>query len=142
MDTQEPLTVYVPADGSLPTILAGSGIVGSPLDGNGRIRLDYEGNKYRAANIVTFADRVYHAAGRHLVNYPTVARMVITPERVLPVATFDGDRVQIDGCGQISDGLALFRLAQWIDAGRNIGGKFRPNSEILTAELQRTGVIR
>ena len=53
----------------------GSGIVGSPSeDVSGQFRIDFEGNLYGAENLKTYWDRLFHAAGRHVTGYPTVAR--------------------------------------------------------------------
>lgn len=139
MQLDPPLTVYVPAASALPLILHGSGIVGSPApEGNGRVRIDFEGDKYDSASIVTFADKVLIAAGRHVENYPTVARMHVRPTDLYAVATFDGSRVQIDGHGEMSDGRALYKLAEWLDCGRVFGGQFRPNGDQLAADLLLT----
>ena len=53
----------------------GSGIVGSPSeDRSGLVRIDFEGNLYGALNLASYRDRLFHAAGRHVTGYPTVAR--------------------------------------------------------------------
>lgn len=49
----------------------------------------FEGNIYSTGNIVTFADRVYHAADRLVANYPTVAKSVVKVEALLEVGVFD-----------------------------------------------------
>lgn len=88
------LPVFVPReDASLQeTIEPGSGIVGSRRE-DGRVRIDYEGNLYGAANITTFADRVYHAASRHTAHegrgYPTRARQVVERDELVQVGCFD-----------------------------------------------------
>jgi hypothetical protein len=111
------LPVYVPADGTLSTILPKSGIVGSPahewFDSSERndlhrVVVDYEGNRFNAANIVTFADRVRHAAGRHTEHYPTVARAVVTEDEVVRVATFDAEADLV-----VVENLAA--LTAWLD---------------------------
>ena len=83
------LTLYVPAAGAAfgAMVLPGSAIVGSP-DGD-RIRIDYEGNRYRSANLVTFADRARQAAGRHLERYPTIARAWVAPANLVVVGTYE-----------------------------------------------------
>lgn len=87
------LAVFVPAFPTAPiaTIVArGSAIVGFVGgDGVGRITVDYEGAIYGQANIKTYADRALHAAGRHLQNYPTVARAVVRRSELLQVGWFD-----------------------------------------------------
>lgn len=84
------LTVYVPAP-TAPiryTIATRSGIVGTPKD-DGQVRIDYEGNLHGASNIVTFADRVAQAAGRHTTNYPTIARAWVPSTNLVPVGRWD-----------------------------------------------------
>jgi hypothetical protein len=92
------LTMYVPKPGApiAATIDPGSGIVGS-----GRMRsrfkedntcpricIDYEGNRNHAANIVTWEDKVFHAAGRHIAQYPTIARAWPRGEDLIEVGMF------------------------------------------------------
>jgi hypothetical protein len=61
-----------------------------------RLILDFEGNRYRASNIVTFADRCVHAAGRHKQHYPTVARIMVKAEEVVRVGSFDLEREEVE----------------------------------------------
>lgn len=84
------VTVYLPASSSHPMIDAGSGIVGTPLEGD-RVLVDYEGNRYGARNMVVWADRVSHAHGRHQDRYPTVARASLRSTDLVEVADFDTD---------------------------------------------------
>jgi hypothetical protein len=94
------LTLYVPASmeswmGRL--ILLASAIVGSPAGplpalaecAGGRIRIDYEGNKYGSAGLKTYAERVYKAANRHITQYPTIARMWVPPAALVEVGVVD-----------------------------------------------------
>src|SRR5262245_35255897 len=67
----------------------GSGIVGQYDGGAERVLLHFEGNLYDAFNIVTYADRVIHAAGRLLMDYPTVAKAKVPPAMIVRVGTFD-----------------------------------------------------
>lgn len=93
------MNVYVPAPGWVTTIDRGSGIVNDPnvwATNGGRIVVDYEGNRFGASNIVTFADRVMIAAGRHTERYPTIARSALVPESLIRVGTYDGIRVDLD----------------------------------------------
>jgi hypothetical protein len=82
------LTVYVPAGPGLP-IRDGSGIVGSPVAEGARLRIDNEGNVYASPALRTYATRVFHAAGRHLTRYPTVARAWVAPEALRAVGTWN-----------------------------------------------------
>ena len=104
------LVVYAPREGALPQIIRGSGIVGSParLD-PGRVVIDFEGNRYGAANLVTYADRVRQAAGRHRERYPTSARAAVRLDALVPIGVFDGFAVWLDDedCHDL--------LARWLE---------------------------
>ena len=81
--------VYVPRDERLG-IDPRSGVTGVPVSGDAtRVRLDYEGNRFQADNVLTFADRVYHAIGRSHTSYPTIARQVASLEDVVLVGWMD-----------------------------------------------------
>ena len=99
--------VFVPAStnnvgerGVLFGIAPGSGIVGrrALLRGHSEgLVLDYEGGIYQQSNIVTWADKVMHAAGRASTNYPTIARSWVKFEDVLHVGayTLGADTVEV-----------------------------------------------
>lgn len=88
------LNVYVPAHDSplRKTIAARSGIVGR-LAATGpeaqRILIDYEGNLYGSQSLERYEMRLLHAAGRHVTLYPTVARMMVRPDEMIEVGTYD-----------------------------------------------------
>lgn len=67
-----------------------SGIVGQPMKGSeaGRLVIDYEGNRHEASNIITWADRVEHAAGRAATQYPTIARAFVERHEMIEVGTY------------------------------------------------------
>jgi hypothetical protein len=73
------------------TIAPGSGIVRAPNDNArfGASMVYYEGNIYNAANIRDFDERLRHAAGRLVENYPTVAKEAYSPGRFRKVGTYD-----------------------------------------------------
>lgn len=112
------IDVYVPNpdhQGGLQTsgIDPKSAIVGRRMVGHdpeSPVLIYYEGNRYGAANIVTFADRCMLAAGRLIDNAPTVATRLVHCDAVIRVAGYlpDHRRVQVD------DGLSLARLARWL----------------------------
>jgi hypothetical protein len=83
------LLLLVPRQGTKAeaVIDAHSGIVGSPR--GELVTVDFEGNRYHAANLTTYADRVRAAADRHLARYPTVARGVFAAEAFTIVGSFD-----------------------------------------------------
>lgn len=100
--------IYIPAPGShlRAMIDAGSGIVGTPArewmghdatdeGDSSRIVIDYEGNRFRAAHIVTFADRVSHAADRHQHHYPTVARSMVDRQDLVLLGRYSAGRVYV-----------------------------------------------
>jgi hypothetical protein len=67
-----------------------SAIVGTPGENDpSQVRIDYEGDLYHASNLVTFADRVERAAGRHTTNYPTVARAWVQADSLVRVGSWD-----------------------------------------------------
>jgi hypothetical protein len=71
-------------------VARGSGIVGRlTLTTAGLQEVCYEGNLYGAANIVTYADRIYQAAARLVSRYPTMARVTLPPSAIYLVGTFD-----------------------------------------------------
>lgn len=104
------LCVYVPA---VPDSLIdrGSGIVGEEPDHpSDPLCLYYEGNRFNASNIITFADRCYHAGDRLRQNYPTVARGNFLPREMLLVG-FIGAAGEVVPCGLGSD----VALANWLE---------------------------
>ena|ERR1017187_1099643 len=94
------LKIYVPAPGSwMATLIKQrSGIVGSlhPVLGaqdnavveEDRVCIDYEGNLNGACNIVTWEDKVFHAAGRHVTKYPTSDRAWPEAKDLVEVGVF------------------------------------------------------
>lgn len=109
-------TVYVPRAGSVAgrMIDRGSGIVGTVS--GGLVTIDYEGNRFGASNIVTWADRVYHAWDRHTTDYPTVARMTIDPIELNEVGKFDATEWLV----RLDPGMAWV-VAEWNDARFDVG---------------------
>lgn len=106
------INIYVPALGadSLADLIPGSGIVGTPML-DGKVLVYFEGNKYRAQNIRTWADRVKHAAGRMATNYPTIAMRMVPIQQVQPIG-----RVRFSSLGMetILDIADLDRLRWWL----------------------------
>jgi hypothetical protein len=81
------LTVYVPKLAALPTIQPGAGIIGSQaVDHPGKLLIDYEDSRPDTQHL-RFADRVLHAADRHLTGYPTASRLFADPDDLLVVGT-------------------------------------------------------
>jgi len=108
------LTVYIPVDGHYTPIAETSGVVGTTTrdaDRNptGSVLVDYEANLYGAANIITWADRVAHAASRHVHRYPTSARSLLPEDAVLAIGSYDVDRQEVT----LDPGVEG-RLANWI----------------------------
>lgn len=121
------VAVYVPRpDSTLSVELAeGTGIVGTPLADPAAILIDFEGNLYDAVNIVTFADRVHHAAERHTSNYPTIARRMALVADLIEVGEFNGEMVLV-----YPDRFA--DLARWLNPGGKPTDLFDP-IELMTA---------
>lgn len=101
------LRVYVPKEPS--GIAVGSAVVGQPT-GRQRIRVDYEGDLYGRG--WSFAERLHHAAGRHLTEYPTVARSWLQPEDLIPVGRYESD----SGDLVLDDERAAEVLGWWLGA--------------------------
>jgi hypothetical protein len=98
------LDVYVPKLAALPAIQSGAGIIGSPrADHPDKLLIDYEDNRAEAINIRTYADRVLHAADRHLTGSPTSKRLLVDADDLLRVGTFDTR----SGVVEVSDSQAL-----------------------------------
>jgi hypothetical protein len=110
-----------------------SGIVGRP-DGHGRINLYYEGNRFGAENVRTYADRCAIAAGRLQENYPTIARSLVDLTNVRRIGTWTPFGVQLDGASGMN------ALTRWLGLGReDAAGLWLADHDALAAELQ-TGV--
>lgn len=84
-----PFLVFVPHEGAAERIRPGSGIVAAPLPGEDLVHVYFEGAVYRQRDMARLADRVFHAHGRLVENYPTVARMTLPPASLIEVGTFD-----------------------------------------------------
>ena len=84
------LIVYVPAHHSVlrRTVLPGSAMVGVDT-GAHRSLVDYEGNRYGAENMRLYSERLLHAAGRHVDQYPTVARLWARHIDLIEVGSYD-----------------------------------------------------
>jgi hypothetical protein len=132
--------VYVPHEEAPAgkTIARGAGIVGSPAGewhpsdsslSDGRLTVDYE-EPGRYANIITFADRVYHAYDRQLSRYPTHKRMWILERELVKVGIF----YPTHGRVEVTDGQALYSLLRWLDLPLNDEG-----SDKLAEQLRCVG---
>ena len=128
-----PISVFVPASGVVTGIDPGSGIVaGTPARDESRILVDYEGNRYGAVNMVTFADRVARAWDRQRTRYPTIARAAMRVEQLVKIGEYDAER----GVVLLGEGAPMDResakqlLADWLEQG---GGY-----DELSVELERS----
>lgn len=107
------LKIVVPRSGSQleRVIAAGSGIVMRASRSRGVV-IDYEGNLYGAGDLATFAQRLYHAAGRAQADYPTVARMWLGgTEELVVVGTYDVSSWQAH---LLTDSEAREALRRWV----------------------------
>lgn len=151
------VTVEVEIDVYVPNIAAsdglrrdtvgidpGSGIVGR-ASGPNHLLIDYEGNRFGAANIVTYADRVAHAADRQVRGYPTLARRVVRCEAFWHVARFLPDygvtfsRAETGealATSAVRAGLRVFRVARWIGLVEEASELGDEVSERLARELR------
>jgi len=114
---------------ALASIDPKSAIVASPHppDANDRTVIYYEGNRYGAENIVTFADRAMLATGRVADKYPTVACCAVPYQALTLVGWFSA------GHGvDVTDANGLIELAKWL--GMFDGGRL--DTDALDAELR------
>ena len=123
--TGRTLNVYVP-NPDAPDVVAlqldgidpKSAIVGADPEELGRGEADrvliyFEGNRYGASNVKTFADRAMLAGGRCVERYPTTAMRAVLAEALVKVGTLYLDHKRVE----VEDGLSLTRLAEWLDQG-------------------------
>lgn len=124
--------LYVPCDTNLRSVSVDprSAIVGTParqwverreakidgrlprmVAGDTNLVIDFEGNRYGAQNMRTYADRAMHAAGRQHECYPTVARCIIPSRLLVRVATLDYDREQV----RCLDEDGVLALMRWLE---------------------------
>jgi hypothetical protein len=87
-----------------------SAIVSVPDLSGDELLVYFEGNRYRAANMITFADRARHAAERLATNYPTIARALVPRRALTRVGSFTPDH-GVD----VPDARALVALARWLE---------------------------
>lgn len=116
------VTVYVPAAGYEKQlgIKAKAAVVGTPTTnpdapgpivasilGKGLVTIDYEGGLYD--NMTSYADKLLHAAGRHVERYPTVARQFVPEDLVLAVGTYDTEtrELVVDDSEKLGSWLGL-----------------------------------
>lgn len=87
-----------------------SAIVSAPDPSGDELLVYFEGNRYGAANMLTFADRAMHAADRLAVNYPTIAKALVPRTTLTRVGSFT------PGHGvDVLDARALVALARWLE---------------------------
>lgn len=81
--------LYVPI-GKLHGIDPASAVVAAQSQrGQERVLVYFESNRLGASNIVTYADRCLHAAGRAAMNYPTVAKASLPASELVHAGTYD-----------------------------------------------------
>ncbi len=93
------LDILVPRSGGLRLhhICPKSALVGSLAAD--LYSIDFEGNVYSSDDLNSYADRLVHAAGRHRIRYPTVARLHLPPqvvtEETMVVGSYDATRLVV-----------------------------------------------
>lgn len=109
------MAIVIPAAGDLG-IAARSAIVA--VAEGAWLRLDYEGAVHGQSNLGAFAERLVVAAGRSVVDYPTVARRLARPDEVRAVGTYDPWRHVVVA---VTDAAALEAWAgEGVDAIRGL----------------------
>jgi len=89
------LTVYVPRPGTWPAAMLAprNALVGdADRCADGHVVCHYEGAIHEQADMDRFYDRLCHAGGRLVYNYPTVAKAAFRLADLIPVAGFDARR--------------------------------------------------
>ena len=133
-----PYAVFVPReDSSIAEIIdRGSGIVGVPY-GEDRILLYFEGNRYGAANMVTFADRVLHAAGRLAHDAPTGALATVPEREVQQVGMYDPETgtVRLDD----EESLAQWLGSETVEPKELVTTAMRHVQQRTLAEMRKSG---
>ena len=120
------LRLFIPERESVAAALIdpGSAIVGVDTVAS-LIVVDFEGNRYGAANLTRYWTRVVTAAGRHLARDPTIARARVPRADLIPVGWFDvaTQEITLDGPGET--------LAAWLGLTQRVdllpGQTMRPN---------------
>lgn len=110
----ENAVVFVPAGDHPATssIAPGSGIVGRP-DGSGLTEIYFEGRLYGQIEMSSLADRVFHAYGRMVEDYPTSAKAVVPRDALVAVGIFLAEENRIELTGPTAES----EVARWIRAG-------------------------
>jgi hypothetical protein len=106
-----------------------SAIVGEPSPCGEELLVYFEGNRYRAANIRTFADRAMIAAGRLSERYPTIAQASVPAGALVQVGLF----TPAQGV-EVPDDRSLLAIALWLGL---LDGT-RPDRAALARELRLT----
>lgn len=135
------IRIYVPRPDTFlaTTLRRGSAIVGSP-DGDGRIRIDYEGGLYGQHGNEDPDQRYLsflgHAADRHFSNYPTIARASADIGDVMEVGWFNTDHMIVD----IED---IDAFNTWVeDLGARAEGVSRAGQRVAAAREERNLIDR
>ena len=92
--------------------------------------VDYEGTARRASRIITFADRLHHASGRHWSKYPTIARRLVPRSDFVRLGSYDYAMGEVDlGDGEFDLEDARDLVLTWLEV----------SPPELPAELQTRG---
>lgn len=90
------LSLYIVSPAYHAFIAKASGIVGTGEVKDGLTTIYFEGNLYGAENVVRYDQKVEHAAGRLVEKYPTTAKMMLKPEHLTQVGTYDSESHVLD----------------------------------------------
>lgn len=131
------LTIFIPAAGraAFLGVDPGSAIVGMLKEGSERVLVHFEGNRYGAENLKRFDERVEHAAGRLIQNYPTIAKASLAVTDLAAVGTYDSESRAI----LVYDSETLARWAgEIVTSGRTAAAIRREDYE-RAKRVMRTG---
>lgn len=115
--------IYVPAAGARQHIRQGSGIVGVPV--GDRVAVHYQDRPANSANLVTWADRLFHAASRKSTHAPTSSQASLPAADLITVGEYDARR----------ETIAMIRMSMipvildWLQV---------PNEQFVREEIHRT----
>lgn len=83
------LAVMIPNESPLAARIApGSGIVASPMPTGDQAMAHFEGNLHGAVNMGRWVERVHQAAGRHVVAYPTSAKLAAPAGTLIRIGSY------------------------------------------------------
>ena len=117
----------------------GSGVVtNGEIDTEGRIEVWFEGNRYKAENLVTYEQRVMHAAGRLAQRYPTTAKATAPVEEFIEVGTFTFSNDWLTHTLKLSDPATVY---MWCGVTHDVHGGRLPLTVLRDTILEMRSAV-